>query len=231
MKKILLILGIACLSLFFASCEKETEGISFETHYAVFELTGDNPFSIPLGTQYSEPGVKALAGTDELEVNSSNNVNSDQIGVYTVSYSATNKDGYDASASRTVVVYDPTAPDTDLSGKYVSGVVRTEADGSSPRPFDGLSVTVTMVGPGIFYVDCLLGGYYSLGAGYGSTYAMTGYIMLNSDNTLSLISSYVSGWGDGLEDFFDGVYDPATGGLSWKSQYAGSDIFSVTLTK
>jgi hypothetical protein len=88
-----------------------------------------------------------------------------------------------------------------------------------------------MVGPGIFYVDCLLGGYYSLGAGYGSTYAMTGYIMLNSDNTLSLISSYVSGWGDGLEDFFDGVYDPATGGLSWKSQYAGSDIFSVTLTK
>jgi hypothetical protein len=85
------------------------------------------------------------------------------------------------------------------------------------------------MGTGIFYVNCLLGYYYA--AGYGPAYAMTGYISLNADNTFSLITSHVQGWGDGLEAFNNATYDEETGELYWESIYAGADIFATTCTK
>jgi hypothetical protein len=230
MKKILSIVGFACLSLF-VSCEKETEGISFETRYATFELSGNNPFNLPVGTAYAEPGVKAKEGDKELQVTTSNNINHNKLGIYTVNYSATNSDGYQASTTRTVAVYNPTAPATDLSGTYVCDMFRTNADGGGLRTFNGLKIVITKVGPGIFYVDDLLGGYYAQGVGYGSAYAMTGYIALNADNSLTLLSSFVNGWGDGLEALNAGKYDPATGQITWKSIYASSRTFNVTLKK
>lgn len=230
MKKIINIIGLACLTLF-VSCDKETEGISFETNYATFELTGDNPFNLPLGTAYVEPGVKAMAGTEELPVTASNDIKKDVLGIYTVNYSATNADGFEANTTRTVAVYNPTAPSTDISGTYTCDVTRTEADGSAPRPKPGLSVTISKVGPGIFYVTDLLGGYYSIASGYGSAYAMTGYLSLNADNSLTLLSSYVSGWGDGLAGFMNGTYDSATGEIKWTGVYAGNDYFNSILKK
>lgn len=230
MKKILSIVGIACLSLF-VSCEKETEGISFETNYASFELTGENPYNLPVGTAYVEPGVKAREGDKELQVTTSNNINHNKLGIYTVNYSATNSDGYIASTTRTVAVYNPAAPSTDFSGTYVCNMFRLNADGSGRRAFDGLKIVITKVGPGIFYVTDLLGGYYDQGVAYGPAYAMTGYIALNADNSLTLLSSFVNGWGDGLEAFRDGKYDPATGTITWKSIYASGRSFNVTLNK
>jgi len=222
--------GLAfCLPLALLSCEKDTEGVSFETHYPTFEMAGTNPYNLAIGTSYVEPGIKAYAGTEELTVESSNNIDEDVLGIYVVDYSATNSDGFSASTTRTVAVYDPSAPTTDFSGTYVSSIVRTEADGSVPRPRGDYSVEITKVGPGIFYVSDLLGGFYAVGSGYGSAYAMHGYIALNADNTLTLLSSHVDAWGDSLADFYDGVYDPDSGGFTWKSVYAGGDIFTVTL--
>lgn len=230
MKKIINIVGLACLSLFI-SCEKETEGISFETNYANFTITGDNPYNLPQGTPYTEPGVTAEAGGEELEVTAVNNIDHTTLGIYEVNYSATNKDGYEAVVKRTVAVYDPSAPATDFSGVYTSNMYRTNADGSGRREFKDLSVNVTKVGPGIFYLTDLLGGYYSQGLAYGGAYAMTGYLALNADNTLTLLSSHVSGWGDGLEQLVDGKYDPATGVITFTSYYAAGRPFYVTLNK
>lgn len=230
MKKILSIVGLACLSLF-VSCEKETEGISFETQYASFVLTGENPYNLPIGTAYAEPGVKATEGDQELQVVTSNNIDHNKLGIYTVNYAATNSDGYEAATTRTVAVYSPTAPATDLSGTYVCDMFRVNADGGGKRSFNGLKLVISKVGPGIFYVSDLLGGYYEQGIGYGVAYAMTGYLSLNADNTLTLLSSHVSAWGDSLEGLTDGKYDPATGQITWKSAYAGARIFTVTLNK
>lgn len=229
MKKIINLIGLAML-IFFVSCEEDTENISFETNYATFEMTGDNPLIVPIGT-FTEPGIKAMAGEEEIEVNISSDLDKDKVGIYTITYSATNPDGFGASTSRTVIVYDPEAPDTDLPGIYTSNVVRTEADGSNPRPFNELTVTLTKFLPGIYYVSDFLGGYYDQGANYGSVYAMTGYITVNTDNSLRLLSSYVAGWGDGLENFYNASYDPLAGSITWKSVYAGADIFTVTLNK
>jgi hypothetical protein len=99
---------------------------------------------------------------------------------------------------------------------------------SNPRTYTAGS-TITWKAPGIFEVDCLLGGTYSIFAGYGPSYAMHGYISLENDNsTITCLTSYVAGWGDGLEGFQNGLYTPGVG-LYWESIYAGGDIFAVTL--
>lgn len=231
MKKIINIVVLACLTLFI-SCEKETEGVSFETNYANFTMTGPSFYNLPLGTPYAEPGLKAEAGGQDLPVTATNDIDHTKLGVYDVNYSATNVDGYGATTSRMVAVYDPVAPATDFSGDYISNMYRTNADGTGRKEFNGLSVSVTKVSPGIFYVTDLLGGYYDQGPGiaYGSAYAMTGYVALNADNTLVLLRSHVSAWGDSLTGFSNGKYDPATGQLTWTSTYA-TRPFYVTLKK
>ena len=229
------ILFITLLALtFFSSCEKKitSHDNSSITYYVNLELVGDNVVVVALGNSYTEPGV--LATENGVDVSSdlviSSDVDESALGVYDIIYTATNADGFSSSISRKVVIYDPAAPETDISGAYSTSIVRTESDGSNPRPYSG-AMNITKVAKGIFYVDCLLGGTYSVGYGYGASYAMTGYIALNADNTISLLSSFVKGWGDGLEGFQNGVYDPATGLPYWESIYAGADIFSVTSSK
>ncbi len=222
----ILLLGIA------SSCEKESEGLSRITHYVDINLDGDNTVSVPLGSDYTEPGYTAFEGETDVtgQVQIEDNINTSEIGVYDVTYTAVNADNFPSSKSRTVVVYDPSAPDIDLSGTYATTTVRTEADGTNPRP-RSLEMTLEKVGTGVFYVNGLMGNYYSIGSDYGPAYAMNGYVNLNSDYTFSLITSHIEGWGDGLEDFRNATYDPETGTIKWDAVYAGADIFAVTGTK
>lgn len=228
-------LFILISGLIFTSCEKKvsTEDTSRITYYVVFELEGPSLMTIPLGGTYTEPGYTATEGETDVttDVVITSDLDESSLGYYTIEYSATNVDGFDASTVRNVVVYDPAAPADDFSGSYLTDIIRTEdpsADDPNPRAYSG-ACNITKIAQGIFYVDCLLGGTYYIGYGYGPAYAMTGYLALNGDYTLSLLSSYVAGWGDGLEGFQNGEYDPGTGLLYWESIYAGSDVFAVTL--
>lgn len=231
MKSLKYIIGAFILLLCLNSCEKETEDISRLTHYVEITLEGGDVEIVAIGTTFNEPGYIAFEGEEDVTSNvvTSDNIDVNKIGVYTVTYSAVNTDGFSAGTSRTVVVYDPSSPDTDISGKYTTNIVRTESDGSNPRPRGPFEITVTKTAPGIFYVNCLLGYYYA--DGYGPAYAMTGYIQIDAANNLTEVSSYVAGWGDGLEAFNNGVYNPADGSMYWESIYANKDIFAVTSTK
>lgn len=75
----------------------------------------------------------------------------------------------------------------------------------------------------------MFGGYYDQRAGYGSNYAMQGYIQLNPDNTITLLDSYVIGWGDSLDDMTDATIDPVTGQIKWTISYAGIMEFYMTI--
>lgn len=232
MKKIYYLFSLLILTGFFVSCEKESENLSRVTHYVEFELEGTETVAVPVGGTYNEPGYVAMEGEDDVteSVQVTDNINTGEIGIYEVNYSAVNQDGFSSAASRTVVVYDPAAPADDLSGTYSTRTVRTEADGSNPRP-RSLHMTLTKVGNGVFFVDCLLGNYYSVGSGYGPAYAMRGYVNLKTDYTFDLITSHVQGWGDGLEDFRNASYNTETGELYWEAIYAGADIFATTGTR
>ena len=79
-------------------------------------------------------------------------------------------------------------------------------------------------------VDDLLGGWYCQRAGYGTKYAMSGVLGVAEDGTLTLIDSYVPGWGDGL-DSFEGKFDAATSTINFVCVYAGSLTFTETWVK
>jgi len=230
MKTTIRVLLLFVLALSLTNCEtvKESEGRFRITYYAEITLTGGTVL-IPVGGTYTEPGFTGEEnGVDKTsDIIVTDDIDASAIGAYAVDYSLENADGYLSFASRTVLVYDPAAPEDDFSGTYTTSIVRTESDGTNPRDYAG-ETTITKLGPGFFEVSCLLGGTYSIGYGYGSAYAMHGYYILNADYTLTLISSFVAGWGDGLEGFQNGVYDPGTGLPYWESIYAGSDTYAVT---
>jgi hypothetical protein len=234
MKKVFNILIIFFLVLLLTGCKKEltSEGVSKLTYYVTFELVKGSLVINPKGTAYVDPGYKAMEGITEVtnKVTVDGTVNVNKVGIYELTYRATNSDGFSASVSRTVIVYDPAAPATDLTGNYLSNVSRV----SPARAFNGLSVVITKKAPGFFYVSDFLGGFYDQGSNYryGPAFALTGYMTLNPDNSLSYVSSYNAGWRDSANSLTNGVYNPATNGLSWRVSYTSSNyIFNITLTR
>ena len=101
----LLALGVITL----ASCDKDTEGLSRITTYAVLEMNGESFMKVNVGGSFNDPGCVATMGgedvTDQIQVNS--NVDTSKPGFYNVNYVVYNDDGFPASASRTVMVVDP----------------------------------------------------------------------------------------------------------------------------
>lgn len=237
MKKIILFSFLAFA--FLVSCTQKdlvdnatTVGISKITHYVTFDLTGGPTVAIAKGGAYVDPGYVALEGTKDVTttVKVIGTVDGTSVGLYHLTYEATNSDGYKSSTARTVIIYDPAAPDIDITGKYTSAVRRV----SPARSFTGLKVSIQKMAPGFFYVSDFLGGFYDQGSNYqyGPGYAMTGYMQVNADNTLTLVSSYVTAWGDSLNKFSNGLYDPVTKGLTWDAFYTASNYnFKVTLVK
>lgn len=219
--------SILLLIITSTGCKKtlETEGLSRVTAYPVFDYQDIVP--VPLGGTFTPDG-SATEGGSPIDVTVAGTVDVNTPGIYTITYSATNSDGFDGSADQMVVVYDPSIT-TDISGSYTTAITRTESDGSNPRNYSG-EANITLIQPGVFYVDCLLGGTYSIHYGYGNAYAMTGYITLAADNSINLSTSFVQGWGDGLEGFQNGVYDDISGLPYWESIYAGGDIYAVTFS-
>ncbi|WP_298651340.1 BT_2262 family domain-containing protein [uncultured Proteiniphilum sp.] len=234
MKKIIHYLFV-CLACMAISCEDDTsKDMSKITYFVNYEILGDETMLLPVGTPYVEPGVIAMEG--ETDITSSvvitGSVDASAIGIYDISYSATNVDGFSSSVSRTVVVYDPSIT-TDISGVYTAaaGTHRLAIATGATVSYADYSVTLTSIAPGVFQVSDFFAGYYEVRAGYGSSYAMRGYIKLNADNSLGLLSSSVAGWGDSLDRLEDGAYDPVSGTVSWGAVYAGAYSFNVILTK
>lgn len=211
---------ITALVFVFVSCEKETstEDISTITHFVNIELEGDDLMTVPLGDGYEEPGFTAVEGeedvTSAVEVDGSVE---DEVGLYTLEYSAVNEDGYPSETERTVIVYDPDAPDVDLTGEYAG-----ERVGGG-----GGTVTITKLAPGFFEASDFFGGYYEFIAGYGSAYRLHTYFQLFEDNTYQSLSNS-SPWGPW--EVLDGEYDPEDGVLTHTVMQEGFG-FDVVLTK
>jgi hypothetical protein len=160
MKKFL-IQTLILAGILLAACESDdTANVSFVTTYPVITLEGDPIFISPLGTPYTEPGVTATIGEEEVEVQTSGTVNTDEPGVYPVTYSATNPDGYSRFESRQVVIYDPATDAVDLSGSYI-------------REATGVTVTVTKIGPSTYHINDA--------AGFGDTFLDVVFVHTQGD--------------------------------------------------
>jgi hypothetical protein len=134
---------------FTIACNKEpdfnypegTVGRSKITNFPILTLLGDEVIVLEKGTPFTDPGVTAKEGTNDLTPAVSGEVDINTPGVYTITYSAVNKDGFSATTTRTVVVYetDDTAASHDLSGNYA-------------RTTNGSVAEWTKLAPGVYSV-------------------------------------------------------------------------------
>ena len=120
----------------------ETEvGHSRVTYFPSLELKGDRYVAIPVGGSFTDPGAEATAGGTAVTPVVGGAINYNTPGVYTLTYTATNSDGFSAVRNRTVVVYstDASAAAHDLSGNYL-------------RAATGETSTWTQIAPGVYTV-------------------------------------------------------------------------------
>ena len=123
MKKIIPII-ILSLATVFTACNKDdinnTEdnvGISRVTRFPVFNMQGDRYMSIVQGGTYTEPGVTAKEGTADLTVTTTGSVDVNTVGVYDITYTATNKDGFPGTVTRTIAIL----PSAEQAGVNIAG--------------------------------------------------------------------------------------------------------------
>lgn len=116
-------------------------GSSKITQYPVLTLNGDRYVALVNGGTFTDPGATAKAGDQDVPVTVTGSVDSSTPGVYTLTYSAVNTDGFSASINRTVVIatVDASAENNDLSGSYA-------------RSTNGSVAVWTKLAPGVYTV-------------------------------------------------------------------------------
>jgi hypothetical protein len=116
---------ILLLVAFVAACSKDSEDVSRETAYPVLKIKGDQFMTIAKGSTFTDPGIDATIGGSPVQYQTEGTVNAATPGVYKLTYSAVNSDGYSAVVKRWVGVYESNIIGKDYSGvwKRTTGVI------------------------------------------------------------------------------------------------------------
>jgi len=175
-----LVLSFATL----VSCSYEPEIGSTVTVYPIITVTGANPYFVPAGTAYVDPGATAKAGTATVPVvttalgkyRGTTTLDTNKADEYTVTYTATNSDGFAATATRKVIVYKNGDLINSIEGLYMS---TTRRNGSLLPSSQGSSVDMKYVHiwkntNGTYEVSDAFGGWYDIGRKIGVTSATRG---------------------------------------------------------
>lgn len=123
MKKIL---SIAVLfSLFLTSCKKDEiistdkqVGSSRVIYFPSVQIKGEKLIILSQGQSFTEPGVTATINGQEVQYTTEGSVQTATPGVYNLTYTAKNDEGYTSSDWRTVVVIGNDVALNDFSGTY-----------------------------------------------------------------------------------------------------------------
>lgn len=149
--------------LMLTSCHDiTTEGVTRTTFYPQLELLGGDMVTHTIGTPFTDPGFTAtLNGVDvKNDVVITGSVDANTEGVYTLKYSYVNVDGFEASASREVVVASATATSPNLEKTYSVIVDRdgtTAAYKGYTQPWTG---TLTKLIGDTYLISDLISGWY-----------------------------------------------------------------------
>ncbi len=245
----------ALMVLALNSCDKDTEGLTDTTYYVDFTMLGDEFMIVPVGTEFVDPGCTGTLYdkntgntndvTNKIIVDGVEDIDTDVMGFYYVTYSAQGSDGYWSSVTRTVCVCDPSVT-LDLEGTYNTDMTESKY-GAARNPFSAYAasygytsqctgIKFTKMAPGFYYCNDLLAGWYDQVRGFRANYGsslgcMTGYVSLDNDGNISLISSHINAWGDSLDYIDGGKYDDATGTISYFASYASVVVMDVVLHK
>ena len=120
----------------------------YDSQYAVVDTTpptitvlGDNPLTVEVGSTFSDPGVTVYDQDGSSTYTTTGTVDTNVLGAYTLTYTAVDNSGNQATATRTVNVVDTTAPVITLVGdsqvNLEVGSTYTDAGATASDNYDG----------------------------------------------------------------------------------------------
>jgi hypothetical protein len=248
MKKIFIQLMVFS-SLLLTSCSTDTNNVSKVTNYAFISIKGDNPYFLPLGQTYADPGAVSTEDGAVIPTTSTlaggkyrggTTLDVNKIDEYTQNYIAVNKDGYKATKARKIIVYKTGDLVNSIEGVYISTVKRNGVLLSSTQ---GSSVNMKYVyiwknTDGSFGVSDAFGGWYDLGRSIGINSATLGGKIAGNipTNTFTFPGNPLSNKQFGGSANITGLtVDPASKTLIlttvWVADPATTYTFEATLTQ
>jgi hypothetical protein len=112
-------LMLFCAAVITGCGDLDSEGVSKTTYYAIIQLNGEQWNRVSQGDTWTDPGAVATEDEQEIALTTGGDVvDTNTPGVYTITYKATNKDGFSSTAYRYVGVIAPSVEGIDLTGKY-----------------------------------------------------------------------------------------------------------------
>ena len=122
-------LSVLAMALVLFACDPEGDSfdVSTVTYFPSFELPDGASVVIETGEAFI-PNAIVKEGETQLTPTISNGVDNQNPGIYEVTYSAQNSDGYSGSVSQRVIVYNPAVIPTDVTGN-IADVGRPERKG------------------------------------------------------------------------------------------------------
>jgi hypothetical protein len=187
MKKIFLFL---CASALLSSCTEETSGdVSRVTNYPNFELIGDDVIYVHKGDAFTDPGVIVTEGENEIDYTSAvvgtyrggTTLDTSIEDIYTVTYTATNQDGFSGSATRTIIVADTGDLVNNIAGLYRTTVFRNGLQpAANPQDYtDREWILIWTNADGTYGISDAFGGWYLFGRAIPGSETPGGVIVAN----------------------------------------------------
>lgn len=225
-----LLYWVVGLALLFAAagCDEDTKGKTRITVYPVIELLGSPSVVLYLGENYVDEGYIATLGEEDVtnQVVVKSQVNNSKIGIYGIQYSASNEDGFSASASREVYV---------VGESSIENLYFGESE-TAKRHFYDAPIYITDNGDGTYEIDDLIGGFQFNGVNPGLEpgydFHAEATIKIEVDNTVTQVGktgSWYFGDKGTVVKLVSGTFDPDTRTFVLNVDYGG-DSLKVTLT-
>lgn len=221
MRKILSIMAVA-LTVVLAGCSKDSENNSFVTLLPTVELKGEPVVTLSVGDSYTDAGADvAINGEPRTDFVVDGSVNTSEPGLYPITYSMMNVDGYSASATRLVYVSDPTF--------QTQWFVPVSIARDGKLFYTDVMLMFEKLDDTHIYCEDLMGGFYCYARGIGPDAAAEAIITISDPDSdgWAEIEEYQGGdvvyWGDAI-DGISGKINVKTGILHWHTSYAGMDF-------
>ena len=238
MKKIFIQL-VVFSGLLFTSCSTDTDNVSKVTNYPVLELNGEEEIIIPLGGTYNDEGI--IATEDGVEIpyttkvtgtlRGGSTVDTNKADIYSVSYSAINKDGFPGTITRKVIVVDNGDLVTSIAGLYRSTCTRNGV--LTAQYTDMEYVLIWKNANGTYQISDGIGLYYAVGRAYGDTYLATPVIVTANSipaNNYTISPFTVGTFGGNC--IMSGLNaNPANSTVSFSTVWDSGFTFDVVLNK
>ncbi len=176
MKKIIIALLIA--SSFLTACTTDdTANVSKVTYFPIFTILGSNPYFVAAGTPYTDPGAVAKAGSTIIPHTTSAlgkyrgtaTLDTSKSDEYSVTYSATNSDGFVGTGTRKVIVWKNGDLVTSIEGLYTCTISRNGVTPSAAYK-DIKYIYIWKNTDGSYQVSDAFGGWYEYGRALGVGY-------------------------------------------------------------